>query len=134
MKTSAMIAMLEKNPNLRFKRPTWDSDTSIGIKDDAIQMLTKTGEVWTYSGSKSNTDRFVAACLQIGVGGGWELIQEPVAWQEAMQAWAEGKTVRCVFENQQGAIYVFKSFHAKAETSTNLSRDMITKGTWYIDE
>lgn len=134
MKTSEMFAMLKKNPKLRFKRAKWGPYNSIGIKDDALQMITPTGEEWTYLGSDSATDRFVEACLQIGVGGDWELIQEPVTWQEALQAWAEGKTVRCKVCNSE-FIYLYDIDEPELLDTNGdaILPEEITRGTWYIE-
>jgi len=60
----------------------------------------------------------------------WELIREPVPWQEALQAWAEGKTVEWHYPpNDKG--FIGKTFYPSCLGPT---RETLITGTWYIIE
>ena len=59
----------------------------------------------------------------------WQLVRQPVTWQEAIQAWAEnGKTIRVEFEN--GNQIQFDSPH-KLNT---ICPDDINLGKWYVED
>lgn len=131
MKTSEMIAMLERNPNLKFKRPRWGPYNSIGIKDGVLQMIQQNGDIWTYTPiCNPNTDRYEEACHQIAAGGDdWQLVRTPVTWQEAIQAVLDKKKVTCECENCGGT----------RDKCTYNSNDTvcvygIKSGTWYIGD
>ena len=60
----------------------------------------------------------------------WELLYEPVPWQEALQAWADGKTVEWHYPpNDKG--WISKTFYPSC---LGPSRETLTTGTWYIIE
>ena len=56
----------------------------------------------------------------------WQLVKQPVPWQEAIQAWAEGKKVTAKFNNQEWTLRTL------IELPEYLNR-AITNGTWYIE-
>ena len=55
---------------------------------------------------------------------GWEIVRQPVPWQEAIQAWAEGRRVTLKFDRCE---YDFCGFSDKSNT-----RRAIKSGTWYV--
>ena len=55
---------------------------------------------------------------------GWEIVRQPVPWQEAIQAWVEGKRVTLKFDRCE---YDFCGFSDKSNT-----RRAIKSGTWYV--
>ena len=57
---------------------------------------------------------------------GWEIVRQPVTWQEAIQAWVEGKRVTLKFDRCE---YAFCGFSDKANT-----RRAIKSGTWYVED
>lgn len=82
MKTSEMIAMLEGNPKLRFRRKSWrvlKKQAGVDI-DDSIGL-------WHPDGKHSGITLYIKQ-------DDWEIIQQPVTFAEAMKAFAEGKNVR----------------------------------------
>ncbi len=52
---------------------------------------------------------------------------QPVTWQEAIQAWVEGKTV--TVSTQFG----FESKEVKKSRGSIITEYEITKGTWYVE-
>ena len=62
----------------------------------------------------------------------WRLVKQPVTWQEAIQAWAQGKTVivenTCDKRKYDGKKNFFKDEHGNPMGSWE-----ITNGTWYIE-
>ena len=63
----------------------------------------------------------------------WEEVKQPVPWQEAIQAWAEGKTVivenTCDKRKYDGKKNFFKDEHGNPMGSWE-----ITNGTWYVED
>ena len=56
----------------------------------------------------------------------WQLVRQPVTWQEAIQAWAVGRVVRvkvgdCEFKWSHDDIFGF-------------SKTMVNRGTWYVED
>lgn len=130
MKMSEMIAMLEKNPTLRFKRRGWSHRNAIGIKDHRLQMMQPNGELWTYLLSYDtdpDKDCFMEACYQLGACvDDWELIREPVTFMEAAQAISDGKTIMC---DCNGKVSTYEPGKV-----SQIALNYILHGTWYIDE
>ena len=55
----------------------------------------------------------------------WQLVRQPVPWQEAIQAWVEGKRVTLELDRLE---YAFCGFSDQANT-----RRAINSGTWYVE-
>ena len=63
----------------------------------------------------------------------WQLVRQPVTWQEAIKAWAEGKTV--IVENTcDKRKYDGKKNFLKDEYGNPMGSWDITNGTWYIED
>lgn len=130
MKTSEVFKALEKNPNLKFVCKNGNKEyflyTEKVFSTFYGLQCRLNGEI---IGSKAEAANFFG---NIKIDADWQLVRTPVPWQEALQAWAEGKTVRCELNHGQG-IYTFNDFHAKSCEITPLSRDMVRVGIWYIE-
>ena len=56
----------------------------------------------------------------------WQLVRQPVTWQEAIQAWADGKAIRLAmlgWEQVWGPT-----------NPVELNRSRIKAGTWYVED
>lgn len=56
----------------------------------------------------------------------WHLVRQPVTWQEAIQAWADGKIIRLAmpgWENAWGP-----------NNAVELNQCRIKDGTWYVED
>ena len=123
MKTSEMIAMLENNPKLRFRRKGWDAlEQQVGVDEDNFVGL------WYPDG------RHLGVCLFTNQDD-WELVRTPVTWQEAIQAWVDGKTIR--IEECPGCSH---GGHCLSRTTILKMHSELRvclpafNGKWYIDE
>jgi hypothetical protein len=88
VKTWEMIKMLTENPKLKFKLVgTGIGENTVGITNNKI--------VWT---DISCMPRLVLTFSTL-TKNEWKLIQEPVTWQEAIQAWIDGKTIYTIDED-----------------------------------
>ena len=122
MKTSEAIAMLEKNPKLRFKNTRHDGvETVIYISDYGYfnAVVTHNGKVKDYSKGlynfygnfKPNAD--------------WQLVREPVPAWEAIKAFCEGKSVSYV--TPEGDEW-------KLENCFTYYSDRLINSKWYIND
>ena len=115
MKTSEMMAMLEKNPKLRFRcngpggtvHFVTTSHEKYYKQEALFQGMVRTDEI----------DKSLPPGLRffgnVAIDSEWELVPQSVPWQEALQARLDGKTVKvdcpdcggdadsCVFEPTQ---------------------------------
>ncbi|TGE35916.1 hypothetical protein E4K67_22635 [Desulfosporosinus fructosivorans] len=105
MKTWEMIKELTENPKLKFKR----------LCDSRIFYCGNSGYLYREPGMSE----------VIGIDEDWELISQEVTWQEAIQAWVDGKTVRCKKDRE---IIYFGSWPDFIADKTNF-----TDGKWYIE-
>ena len=71
----------------------------------------------------------------------WQLVRQPVTWQEAIQAWADGKKVvweedaeRRVFDrNKSWPIPKYQS-HLLDQDGDAVTVRMISGGKWYVED
>jgi hypothetical protein len=128
MKTWEMIKELSENPKLKFNN---------GIHKVKISDITKR-IVWAYADEKE--EPFIIFSNAPGAVDNlhieWELIPQEVPWQEALQAWLDGKTVSCRVEacdNQVNLATRYIHYGDSNETRYPLGKVEFTKGKWYID-
>ena len=109
MKTSEMIAALEENRELKFKSSLG------GLK--TVCYVNKFNEIeFTNLNQRIRRDR------------DWQLVREPVTWQEAIQAWIDGKTIKCEYPANDAKI-ISSTFYPSC---LGPSRENLITGTWYI--
>jgi hypothetical protein len=125
-KTSEAIAMLEKNPELRFK----DGDGAILQADNRLYLK-------RVHPTKPDYASFNGIDGNVRTSDTWELIQQPIPFIEAVKAYSEGKTIRC--ESECGI------WRYKKETGTGHMWDIgkpdsvitsteILEGRWYVED
>lgn len=59
---------------------------------------------------------------------GWEIVHQPVHWTEALQAWADGKTVSVLTP------FGFESKESKKSRGSSITEYEITTGVWYLED
>lgn len=109
---SEAIQMLEKNHKLEFKQYT---------DVDGVVFLRLNNENWLISTS-ANGDEMI-----IDIEEKWELVQKPVAFMKAAQAFCDGKTIYCeylgrTYDYRPNRDNGFVAFHK------------VTNADWYIEE
>lgn len=126
---SEAIKMLEENPKLKF----------IGTKGGF-----RTIKMWGYSGNfiyfeyvDEGYDGGKKVIEHIFAHYDWQLIYEPITWQEAMQAVVDGKVVVC--ENCKGCGNGNRCLSRYEKQIFSLSHPspcwgQLVTGTWYIKE
>ena len=91
----------------------------------------------------SRTLQSASHYLQLGTNGtsigkagnidfdGWEIVKQPVTWQEAIQAWADGKTIKC----EHGQItFVYNHDDEFFGNHSGVHKRLFTNGTWYVED
>lgn len=109
MKLWEVLKALEENPEKEFE--------CVGMR-----LIRESG---TYRFINVNTRE---RNFYMGVDNDWQEIKKPVTWQEALEAWANGKPIKC--ECEFGIIY----FKPPRQSSACLTAKLITHGTWYIED
>lgn len=120
MKTSEMIAMLEKNPNLRFKAQNWTDASVVTFLDKRLSIID------SWNGNRL-LDETVLDCFRLHYD--WQLVRTPVTWQEAIQAVLDKKKVTCECENCGGT-----RDKCTYNSSDTVCVYGIKSGTWYIGD
>ena len=121
-KTSEMIAMLEENPKLKFRRPCFKPE---------IYVTVCAGEVCNQGGYHNYK---IIHCGK--VIDDWQLIRTPVTWQEALQALIEGRTVLCQCADCTGKVMHKDENRAREcsfPTGGAICITALKTGTWYIE-
>lgn len=118
-KTWEIIKMLGENPNLRFKAVPYSEGKM------TFEEVCLVNGVLCWGGNN-------AYPLQVAIGKydiDWQLVETPVTWQEALQAWAEEKTVICKFNdiNEEYSEICFSN-----DYDIHLTRYQILYGQWFI--
>ena len=61
----------------------------------------------------------------------WQPVRQPVTWQEAIQAWADGKTIKC----EHGQItFVYNPDDEFFGNHSGVHKRLFTNGSWYVDD
>ena len=126
MKYWEIVKSLTENPSLSGKAVTDSIQYELYVNDSGTLQSSayylQLGTKGTSTGKAGNIDF-----------DGWEIVHQPVTWQEAIQAWAHGKTV--IVENTcDKRKYDGKKFFLKDEYGIPLGSWGITNGTWYIED
>lgn len=123
MKTSEMIAMLEDNPKLKFRRETFDPVAFITLDVFGHLINGYTKEPWNI---------VLSSCDQ--VIDNWQLVREPVPVWEAIKAVTEGKTAVCEYTQEYNPVVRAFRFSKDDLKGFAFHADLIISGTWYIED
>ena len=66
----------------------------------------------------------------ININRNWQEVKQPVTWQEALEAWANGKKVK--YKNEHGCL-TYSGSTLKDEIGPLASYQLLN-GTWYIED
>jgi len=109
MKTSQMIAMLEKNPKLSFKRKN---------KED-IYKICDMGFLASIEGHSITPN--------LRLDDDWQLIHEPVPVEIAIKALREGKRIKVITSNGH-------EYYLDPQDNECVSTHTLLTGRWYIED
>ena len=115
-KTWEVVKMLMENPRLRFEAKINKKKSNMWIDTDGdlAMDVVKTAPDYPITDNE-------------WLNAEWHLVETPVTWQEALQAWAEEKTVICKFNDINEEYICFSN-----DYDTHLTRYQILYGQWFI--
>lgn len=117
MKLWEVLKELEENPMKVFESSLAGLKYKILLDGETIAFEASTGK---FTGLSNCRD--------------WQEVKQSVPWQEALEAWANGKRIRCVIGKAE---YIFgRSPYREFQDQNDygLAAEHITKGTWYIED
>ena len=107
---------------------------------DVIKSLTEnTSETFENNGWKAHIENGAIVfdndkypIIEINLNDNWQPVRQsvwqPITWQEAIQAWVEGKTVTV------STMFGLGSREVKKSRGSSITEYEITKGTWYVED
>lgn len=113
MKLWEVLKALDENPEKEFKC-------------GGVRLICEFG---TYRFTNVTTQE---RAFYMGADNDWQEVKQPVTWQEAIEAWTNGKTIRC---EDGGFDCLFSGGKSVLTDSVGpIDKYQITKGTWYIED
>ena len=125
MKLWEVLKALDENPNKRFECSiiggfkgymyTKDNYYRLDIHDDDGLLISQ------QRGGGAFNDNIL-------IKKDWHEFKQPVTWQKAIEAWANGSPIMCEYKG----IKTF--FRPRNVSSVCFTAELITHGTWYIED
>lgn len=125
MKTWEMIRELAKNPKKQFKNQEGDKV----IVDNGVVKFSN-GEIFELNFKGYNANYYFSRVGTID-NYEWEEVKQPVSWQEAIEAWLNGKDIYYTFNDSKTFIEGDKIYFKTPYRP--LSKDEISEAKWYIE-
>lgn len=126
MKLSEAFAILESGKVVEFEATPTSGRRSVLYRNGKYFMID------TYSSNGEKIEFYAPAGAfnkNFSTDLDWQLVRQPVTWQEAIQAWVDGKVV-CVENKAGGRVYR----HGGEGEKMNLLQSEITTGIWYVED
>ena len=120
-KTWEVVKILMENPRLRFEAKINKKKSNMWIDTDGdlVMDVVKTAPDYPITDNE-------------WLNAEWQLVETPVTWQEALQAWTEGKTIKREFGDNEGTIYLGEDILLKDKHGMSLSKHEMVMGQWFI--
>lgn len=116
MKLWEALKELEENPKKVFKSNNGFGEVTLGYSN-GIEFI---------GVQKTKNGTFLSELRE------WQEVKQPVTWQEAIEAWVNGKTIKCTM---QGSDFVFDGYKPKLRDQIDtIGRIQLREGTWYIED
>ena len=126
MKFSEVIKLLEEN-----RTGVYEASLNYGFK---VRMTVKQGSGVYYYFEVFKEGNLVDPSLGSGAFNGnaalnldWQLVRQPVPWQEAIEAWVDGKTISYSYMGYD------KRFPFE-DSNTTMSIEKIKNAEWYVED
>ena len=127
MKLWEAMELLDENPSLKFEyqdnRKKWLLYANVGGLTGLVFYQL---DCWDNNGELMTGTAFGSLHGNLTTSNNWQLVREPVTWQEAIQAWSVGKRVKVSTIQRD---YVFSQIE-KMEVSPMMIQD----GIWYVED
>ena len=127
MKLWEAMRLLEENPSRKFEyqdvQKKWLLYADAGCYDDRVFYML---DCWDNKGELITGNRGGSLHGNLSTLDNWQLVRQPVTWQEAIQAWSAGKLVR---------VSTIQWDHTFSPIERmEVSPMMIQDGKWYVEE
>ena len=141
MKLWEVIKALTEDPTKKF-------EATLGCTSNIARMRAETGVSTYFKFEVFDGSRLIEQSCNAGAFNGnvalgldWHEVKQPVTWQEAIQAWADGKKVvweedaeRRVFDrNKSWTVPIYQS-HLIDQDGDAVKVRMISGGKWYVED
>lgn len=136
MKYSEAVRLLEENPNNVVEAHCVFKGWIVRMS--VVRGISRYFHFEVLDGGKVIDQSLPAGAFNgnVALGLDWQLVQQPVRqpawqpvpWQEAIQAWAEGKTVTV------STMFGLGSKEVKKSRGSSITEYEITAGTWYVED
>ena len=128
MKLWEAMKLLEEDPTMKFEykddRKKWLLYTDVGELNGLVFYML---DCWDNNGELMTGTVFGSLDGNLTTSDNWQLVREPVTWQEAIQAWVDGKEVS--YSYKDGDIWF-----PFEDPNTMLSVEKIKIAKWYVDD
>ena len=133
MKLWEAMRLLEEDPSRKFEyqddQKKWLLYADAGCCDDRVFYML---DCWHDKGELITEYRGGSLHGNLSTLDNWQPVRQsvwqPVTWQEAIQAWVEGKTVTV------STMFGLGSREVKKSLGSYITEYEITKGTWYVED
>ena len=126
MKLWEVIKELTEDPTKRFK-------AKMASEGWTAQMSVSTGPSRYFKFAVFNGARLIDQSHNGGAFNGnvaldldWQLVRQPVTWEEAIKAWADGNNLKICFADN---VYT-----VRGGEPMRIDKNDITSGTWYLED
>lgn len=126
MKTPEMWKLITKNRQAKVRR----------LLNGSVYYLTERGLF--------RPENRLAGVYCLGIDEEWELVREPVTWQEAIHAWLDGKGLRVelpggtIITQDTACVLGYHSViigrERKKSEVPGFAKDLFTEGKWFVEE
>ena len=113
--------------------PTKVYEAQMQSKDWTVRMTVDTGFSRYFKFEVFNGARLIDQSHDGGAFNGnvavdldWQLVRQPVTWQEAIQAWSEGSDIKECFPRSE-RLY-------RSGDTIHLNENDVLNGTWYVED
>ncbi len=133
MKLWEAMRLLEENPSRKFEyqdvQKKWLLYADAGCYDDRVFYML---DCWDNKGELKTGHKVGSLHGNLSTFDNWQPVRQsvwqPVTWQEAIQAWVEGKTVTV------STMFGLGSKEVKKSRGSSITEYEITAGTWYVED
>ena len=142
MKLWEAMKLLEEDPTMKFEykddRKKWLLYTDVGELNGLVFYML---DCWDNNGELMTGTAFGSLRGNLTTSNNWQLVREPVTWQEAIEAWVDGKKVVWEEDMDRRVFDRNKSWPIPKYQNRLLDQDgyavtvrMISGGKWYVED
>ena len=127
MKYSEAVRLVEENPNRVIEAHCNVVDKWI-VRMSVVRGISRYFHFEVLDGGKVIDQSLPAGAFNgnVALDLDWQLVRQSVTWQEAIEAWGEGHTIKKCFPNSEQTY--------PSGTTIHLTKNDVVNGTWYVED